>query len=58
MTWNHKAALVVVASMALLPGLAGSDTVGLLNTFNAGEKARASEVNENFNAVESAVDGY
>ena len=50
-------ATAIVTAMVLLPRLAWSDTVGLLNEFNAGETARASEVNDNFDAVASAVDG-
>ena len=57
MTSIEKAALFAIVSVVLLPRLAWADTVGLLNTFNAGETARASEVNDNFDAVESAVDG-
>ena len=53
----HRATLFAVTILVLLPSLAWSDTVGPLNTFNAGETARASEVNDNFDAVESAVDG-
>ena len=53
----HVAVWFAVVSIVLLPRLALSDTVGLLNEFNAGETARASEVNDNFDAVESAVDG-
>ena len=54
---THRAALFAASALFFLPSLAWSDTVGLLNEFNAGETARASEVNDNFDAVESAVDG-
>ena len=53
----HVAVWFATVGIVLLPRLAWSDTVGLLNEFNAGETARASEVNDNFDAVESAVDG-
>ena len=53
---THRAALFAASALFFLPSLASSDTVGLLNEFNAGETARAAEVNENFDAVESAVD--
>ena len=51
------AATFVIAAMVVLPPLVRSDTVGGLNTFSAGETASAAEVNQNFSAVESAVDG-
>ena len=51
------AAGYMLAAMVTLPPPVPADTVGLLNEFNAGETARASEVNDNFDAVESAVDG-
>ena len=54
---KYRAAMITVTLLILLPQSASSDTVGLLNTFNAGETARAAEVNDNFDAVESAVDG-
>ena len=61
MTSIHKAALFaatfMVTAMIVLPPSVWSDTVGLLNTFHAGETARALDVNENFDAVEEAVDG-
>lgn len=56
MTSTHKAAFFAVTVLILLPQRAWSDTVGILNTFYSGEKARASEVNDNFDAVVSAVD--
>ena len=52
----YRAALFAASVLVLLPSIAWSDEVGLLNTFNPGETARASEVNENFDAVKSAVD--
>jgi hypothetical protein len=51
------AATFIVAAMIVLPPSVWSDTVGILNSFYTGEKARASEVNDNFDAVTSAVDG-
>ena len=54
---THRAALFAASALFFLPSLAWSDTVGLLNTFNAGETARAAEVNDNFDAVKDAVDG-
>jgi hypothetical protein len=44
-----------VLAMTLSVPVWASD-VRLPNTFEAGERARASEVNANFNAVKSAVD--
>ncbi len=61
MTSMQKTALTTVtgliAAMIVVPPSVWSDTVGGLNTFEAGETALASEVNENFDAVEDAVDG-
>ncbi len=51
------AATVMVTAMIILPPSVWSDTVGLLNTFHADETARAADVNDNFDAVEDAVDG-
>jgi hypothetical protein len=45
------------AILLLFPVSASSDTVATQNTFQAGETARAAEVNENFTAVKDAVDG-
>ena len=53
---THRAALFAASALFFLPSLAWADTVGLLNEFNAGETARASEVNDNFDAVALAVD--
>ncbi|MDE0887715.1 MAG: hypothetical protein OSB70_19525 [Myxococcota bacterium] len=52
----YRAALFAASVLVLLPSIAWSDEVGLLNTFNPGETARASEVNDNFEAVKTAVD--
>ena len=53
----HASVLFAVATLVLLPVIAWSDTVETQNIFEAGEKARAAEVNENFTAVKAAVDG-
>ena len=52
----YRAALFAASVLVLLPSIAWSDEVGLLNTFNPGETALASEVNDNFEAVKTAVD--
>lgn len=51
------AAAFILAAMIVMPPSVWSDTVGGLNTFGAGETARASEVNQNFTAIADAVDG-
>ena len=51
------AATFTVTSMIVLPPSVWSDTVAGLNVFTAGETASSSEVNANFNAIESAVNG-
>lgn len=53
----QKAVWLVAGILVLLPAAAWSDTVATQNTFEAGETARAAEVNENFTAVKTAVDG-
>jgi cysteine-rich repeat protein len=52
----YRAALFAASVLVLLPSIAWSDEVGLLIPFNPSETARASEVNDNFEAVKTAVD--
>lgn len=49
------AATFMLTAMIVLPPIVHSDTVGFLNMFNAGETAQASEVNDNFDTVEAAI---
>lgn len=52
----RRAFAVVIAGMMVLASAGADDiTDQELNTFNAGEPARASEVNHNFDAVQAAV---
>jgi hypothetical protein len=53
----HVLALVATTMLLQFPSLAWSNTVETQNIFEAGEKARAAEVNDNFTAVKDAVDG-
>jgi hypothetical protein len=61
MTSTQKAAFCagtfIVTAMIVLPPSVWSDTVQGLNSFMSGETALASDVNQNFSAIGSAVNG-
>ena len=52
-----KISWFAIAAMLFLPSPVWSDTVEDLNTHVSGDTARAADVNENFTAVKTAVDG-
>ena len=52
-----KTSWFVIVAMLFLSSPVWSDTVEDLNTYVSGDTARAADVNENFTAVKSAVDG-
>lgn len=52
-----KISWLAIAAILLLPQGVWSDTVEDLNTHVSGDTARAADVNENFTAVKTAVDG-
>ena len=53
----QKISWLVIVSMLFLSSPVWSDTVEDLNTYVAGDTARAADVNENFTVVKTAVDG-
>jgi hypothetical protein len=53
----QKTSWLAIAAMLFVSSPAWSDTVEDLNTHVSGDTARAADVNENFAAVKSAVDG-
>lgn len=53
---NKIAALLALSLGSGLLGVANAETVTIPHTFSANTAAKASEVNENFNALKSAID--